>query len=110
MHYNVVVEDSAIKFLSKLPSDIRHQFARRIEQLKERKEGHKRLSNQFPYELWEFKLNGYRVYYVVYDRTIFISQIEYKGAISVYGVGNKNSQNQDIRFGLSHIRKKQHLS
>ena len=105
--YYVEVEDRVWRYLARLPSDIRHQFARRMSELKLGVFGHKRLSDAFPYELWEFKLAGYRTYYVTYKGVISVSQIVYDGSTYVYAVGTKNSQRYDVREGLSYIRKKQ---
>lgn len=108
--YLVTIEASVTRFLERLPADIRNQFSRRIEELKEGKQGHKRLSEHHPYELWEIKVSGYRLYYVTYHHLLFISQIAYDGTSHVYAIGNKNDQPQSIRFGLSYINKRQKIN
>ncbi len=94
MTFYVELSPVAQKFLDKLDNSIRIPLAKRIKDLEDDPfQKGKTIGDGYR----ELRYEKFRVYFDVMHNVILIEKIEYEGKVNVLKIGDKNSQDKDIK-------------
>ncbi len=94
MTFYVELSPVAQKFLDKLDNSVRIPLVKRIKYL-ETDPSHKGKTIGDGFR--ELRYEKFRVYFDIMHDVILIEKIEYEGKVNVLKIGDKNSQDKDIK-------------
>lgn len=96
MKYDVRISDNVLKFLEKLPEDMKEKILNRINELENNPRRGRLLDKSGMVDLRELKYGSYRIYFTIENKFVVINGIEYEGIVEVSETSKKNNQKNKI--------------